>query len=400
MILSHKIALHPNNKQAAYFAEAAGTARFAYNWALAEWGDQYQAWKADNSLPRPSHFDIKKKLNSIKRSQFPWMFRVTKCAPERAIQDLNSSFKNFWEGNSKYPKFKKKGVSKDSFYISNDQFKVENKRIKIPKLGWVRMREALRFPTGKIMSATVSRTANRWFVSISVDIPDSLLPTTESQGVVGVDLGITSLATYSTGKKVEGPKPLNRMMNRLRRLQRSLSRKVKGSKNRYKARMNVAKMHARIADVRRDALHKLTTDLTSNYSLICIEDLNVKGMMKNRHLSKAISDMGFFEFRRQLEYKAKMRGGQVYLADRFYPSSKTCSSCGFKLDQLPLAQREWSCPSCKTNHDRDTNAAINLKNLAVGSTVIACGEVSAGCRLKTATKLTSMKQEASIVNEK
>ena len=183
----------------------------------------------------------------------------------------------------------------------------------------------------------------------------------------------------------------------LRRLSRSLSRKQKGSANRRKAKAKLAKLHARIAAIRSDAMHKLTTDLTRRFHTIGIEDLNVRGMMANRHLSRSIADMSFFEFRRQLEYKAVMRGGEVVVADRFFASSKTCSDCGHKLESLPLSVRAWSCPACGTHHDRDVNAAMNLKNMAVSSTVAACGEEGSGLRRKTKAKPASTKQEVSVV---
>lgn len=396
MLIAHKIALNPNNTQATYLARAAGTARFAYNWALAEWGRQYEAWKADNALPKPSQAALRRQLNAIKREQFPWMLEVTKNAPQMAIIQLGQAFKNFFAGRAKYPQFRKKGVH-DRFTLTNDQFDIDGSRIRIPNLGWVRMRETLRF-TGKIMSATISRVAGRWFVSIAVDTQDDLhLPKAENQGAVGVDLGVSALATLSTGETVSGPKPHKALLDRLRRLSRSLSRKQKGSANRRKARTKLAKLHACIAAIRSDALHKLTTDLTRRFHTLGIEDLNVRGMVKNRHLARSIADMGFFEFRRQLEYKAAMRGGQVVVADRFYASSKTCSACGRKLDDLPLSVREWTCPSCGTVHYRDVNAAVNLKNMAVSSTVAACGEEGSGLGRKTQVKPASAKQEVSFV---
>lgn len=396
MILAHKIALDPNNAQATYFARAAGTARFAYNWALAEWMRQYEAWKADNSKPKPSQTALRRQLNAIKREQFPWMLEVTKCAPQMAIIQLGEAFKNFFAGRARYPTHRKKGVH-DRFTLTNDQFSIDGCRIRIPNLGWVRMRESLRFQ-GKILSATISRIADRWFVSIAVDTQDaSHLPKAENQGAVGVDLGVSALATLSTGDTIDGPKPHRALLARLQRLSRSLSRKQKGSANRKKARARLAKLHARIANIRNDALHKLTTDLTRRFHTIGIEDLNVRGMMKNRHLAPSIADMGFFEFRRQLEYKAAIRGGVVIVADRFFASSKTCSACGHKLDALPLSVREWTCPACGVIHDRDLNAAINLKNLAASSAVSACGEEGAGLRRKTETKPASTKQEVSFV---
>ena len=392
MLMAHRIALDLTNKQASYMARAAGIARFAYNWALAEWKRQYEAWKLDNNQPKPTQAALRRQLNSIKREQFPWMLEVTKNAPQMAIIQLGEAFKNFFAGRAKFPKFRKKGLH-DRFSLTNDQFSIDGCRIRIPNLGWVRMRESLRF-AGKIMSATISRVADRWFVSIAVDtVDDSHLPKAENQGVVGVDLGVSALATLSTGETIAGPKPHKALLARLQRLARSLSRKQKGSANRKKAKL--AKLHARIAAIRTDALHQLTTSLTRRFHTIGIEDLNVKGMVKNPHLARSIADMGFFELRRQLEYKAAMRGGQIVVADRFYPSSKTCSGCGHKLEALPLSVREWTCPVCEVRHDRDVNAAINLKNMAVSSTVSACGEEGAGRRRKTAVKPASVKQEVS-----
>ncbi len=394
MLIAHRIALDPNNVQATYFARAVGTARFAYNWALAEWKRQYEAWKQDNSLARPSQAALRRQLNAIKREQFPWMLEVTKNAPQMAIIQLGEAFRNFFTVHAKYPQFHKKGVH-DRFTLTNDQFRIDGCRIRIPNLGWVRMRESLRF-AGKIMSATISRVADRWFVSIAVDIQDSAhLPKAENQGVVGVDLGVSALATLSTGETIDGPKPHKALLARLQRLSRSLSRKQKGSANRKKAKARLAKLHARIAAIRSDALHQLTTNLTRRFHTIGIENLNVKGMVKNRYLARSIAYMGFFEFRRQLEYKAGMRGGQVVEADRFYACSKACSHCDHRLEVLPLAVRQWTCPTCGKQHDRDINAAINLKNMAVSSTVSACGEEGSGRARKSVVKPASVKQEAS-----
>lgn len=226
MLIAHRIAIDLNNVQATYMARAAGTARFAYNWALAEWKRQYEAWKLDNSLPKPTQAALRRQLNSIKREQFPWMLEVTKNAPQMAIIQLGQAFQNFFAGRAKYPQFRKKGVH-DRFTLTNDQFSIDGCRIRIPNLGWVRMRETLRF-AGKIMSATISRVADRWFVSLTVDTPDSShLPKAENQGAVGVDLGVSALATLSTGEVIDGPKAHKVLLNRLQRLSRSLSRKQK-----------------------------------------------------------------------------------------------------------------------------------------------------------------------------
>lgn len=387
MLMAHRIQLDPNNAQATYFARAAGVARFAYNWALAEWRKAYEAGG------RPSEAALRRKLNSIKREQFPWMLEVTKNAPQMAIMQLGQAFRNFFAGRARYPKFRKKGVH-DRFTLTNDQCTIDGLRIRIPHLGWVRMREALRF-SGGIMSATVSREADRWFVSITVDTQASQPPQAENQGAVGIDLGVLALATLSTGDIINGPKPHKTLLHRLRRLSRSLSRTQKGSNNRRKAKTKLARLHARIGNIRKDALHQLTTDVTRRFSLIGIEDLHVKGMVRNRHLSRAVADMGFAEFRRQLEYKSFMRGCRVVVADRWFASSKTCSCCGTVVETLPLSVREWTCVACGTRHDRDINAAMNLKHMAVSSTASACGEEGAGFGRKTRVKPASMKQESS-----
>ncbi len=366
MLIAHKITLDLNNVQATYMARATGTARFAYNWALAEWQRQYEAHRADESLPKPGQLALRRQLNAIKREQFPWMMEVTKNAPQMAIIQLGQAFENFFAGRARYPKFRKRGVH-DRFTLTNCQIHSDDRRIRIPKLGWVRMREPLRF-VGYSQSATVSRVADRWFVSLTVDTPAvSHLPPAETQGGVGVDLGVSAFAALSTGEVKVGPKPHKALLKRLRRLSRSLSRKQKGSANRRKAKAKLARLHARSGNIRNDAQHKLTTDLTRRFHTIGIEDLNVRGMMANRHLARSIADMGFHECRRQLEYKAAMRGGVVIVADRWFASSKTCSGCGMA-------------------HDRDVNAAINLKNYAVSSTVSACGGEGSGLGGNAKTK--------------
>jgi len=399
MILAHKIALDPTEDQAVYFARACGTARFSWNWALAEWQRQYKEGG------KPSEASLRKQLNALKREEFPWMLEVTKAAPQQAIKNLGRAFSNFFKDLKKpkkqrrfgYPQFKKKGEH-DSFRAENgpETFAFDGKRIKLPVVGWVKMREALRF-SGKILSATVSRVADRWFVSVTVEVAHQV-PVRENQAAVGgVDLGIKALATMSDGSTVEGPKALRSNLKKLKRLSRSLSRKVKGSANRGKAKAKLARLHARISNIRKDGLHKLTTELVNKFSVIGIEDLNVKGMMGNRKLARAIADMSFYEFKRQLTYKADMAGTRIVVTDRWYPSSKTCSDCGHVVPTLPLSVRDWVCPACGSVHDRDRNAAINLKNIAASSAVTACGAGSADGGLAPAVKLSAMKQELSHV---
>ena len=389
MLKSHKMALDANNKQATYFKKAWGVARFAYNWTLAEWKLLFEAGE------KPTEASLRRRINAIKHEQYPWMLEVTKNAPQMAIIHLGQAFKNFFAGKADYPTFKKKGVH-DSFTLTNDQFTVNGRQIRIPNLGWVKMRESLRF-TGTIMSTTVSRQADRWFVSITVDTEETP-PPCESQAAVGVDLGVNRLASMSDGTLVEGKKPHKALLCRLRRLSRSLARKQPGSSHWKKAKRELARLHVRIANIRNDEMHKLTTEIASTYGVIVIEDLNVRGMMANHRLARALGDMGFHEFRRQLEYKSAMRGGLVIVADRWFASSKICSEGGYKMESMPLSVRSWICSECGTHHDRDLNAAKNLAKLAVSSTVTACGGEGSGAVRLDSVKPASKKQEFNVKN--
>ena len=379
LICGQVIELKPNNKQATYFKKACGVARFAYNWALAEWQKQYQEDKAyresceqsgltvdGSQLNLPNEGKLRKQLNAIKREQFPFMMEVTKCAPQIAIQQLGDAYKRFFKGESKYPQFRKKG-ERDRFGISNDRFKIQKQKgkffIQIPRLGLVKMKEGLRLQ-GKIMSATISTRGERWFVSINVELLEELQPLPKTKQSIGLDLGITNLATLSDGTKIQAPKPLKTQLKKLRRLNKSLSRKQKGSNNRAKAKAKLSRLYYRISNIRKDFLHKLTTELVRKFDVICLEDLNVKGMMKNRRLSRAIQDLGFYELKRQLIYKANQFGKTVKSVERFFPSSKTCSCCGFKLEKLSLSVRKWTCEKCGVEQDRDINASINILNFA------------------------------------
>ena len=392
MLIAHRIALDPTDRQRTYFARASGVARFAWNWALAAWQRQYAARKEDPALPAPSEAGLRRQLNAIKRAQFPWMFDVTKCAAQEAIIDLGAAFRSFFATRGRYPRFKQKGV-RDSFCAANEvgTFRVDGKRIRLPKLGWVRMREAVRF-SGKLKRVTVSREAERWFASIIVET-DAIQPIMQPRAVIGVDLGITTLATLSDGTAIPGPKAHRALLQRQRRSSRALSRKRKGSANRRKARAKLARLHARMANIRRDALHKATTMLAKTYRRIGIEDLNVRGMARNRRLARSIMDGGFFEFRRQLDYKARLYGATVVVADRWFPSSKTCSCCGSVKAGLALSQRTYQCDACGHAVDRDLNAARNLEHMAASFAVSACGEERSGPVRKPRVKRASVKQE-------
>jgi putative transposase len=292
------------------------------------------------------------------------MYESTKTAPEQAIINLGKAYQNFFAGLKAKrkvgkPKFKSKKSAKDAFYLCNTNQRIRDGKLFVPNIeNGVRMSEEVRF-SGKIMSYTVSRDVDRWYVSILVETEVEELPKTGK--TVGVDLGIKTLATLSDGTVVENPKLLRKSLNKLARKQRELARKQKGSKNREKARIKVAKLHRTVRLARLDVLHQVTTKLVRGYDTIVTEDLNVKGMVKNRKLARAISDCGFGMFRTLLENKCKMYGKTLIIADRFFPSSKTCSKCGCKKEELKLSERTFTCEKCNFEIGRDLNAAINLE---------------------------------------
>jgi putative transposase len=371
----HKVRLEPNNVQATGLSRAAGTARFAYNWGLANWQKQYAEYKDGVRDTAPSQLSLRRELNAIKRDEFPWMLESTKCAPQEALINLGTAFQRFFKKQGRYPTFKKRGV-RDSFKLSAGQFSVEVEgavpRLRVPKVGLIRLSEAPRF-AGEIVSVTVSRTAGSWFAALMFRLDDVDPPAHPSAEAVGVDFGVWELV-LSSGDRIQVPREYRRTQRRLRRAQQALARKQKGSSNRRKAKAKVSRLHYRTRCVRENWQHQFTSRLVRDFGAVVIEDLNVSGMKKNKHLAKSVSDVGFGELRRQIEYKAAQSGSVVVVADRWFPSSKMCSVCETKTKSLPLQIREWTCGDCGAHHDRDLNAAINLRNLAVSSTVTACGE--------------------------
>lgn len=370
LVRTHKVELNPNKIEETYFRKACGVQRFAYNWGLTEWIQQH------NAGSKPNAYSLKKRFNLIKLEQFPWIDEVSKTLTAYSFENLGIAFKRFFQKKAKYPKPHKKGIH-DSFRVDNGVSKsnlqavrIEGKRLKIPRLGWVKMTEPLRF-TGKIIKCTVSRTADRWFAAITVEV-EHQIPKRESQalncvdqaqGTVGVDLGITDFATLSDGVVFGALKAMRRFDQQRRKLHRAVGRKQKGSANRAKARMRLARLEYRIACCRKDFIHKITTWLVKNYSTVVIESLAIKAMAHNHKLAKAIMDAGWGEFRRQLLYKSQLYDCTVITAPKRFPSTQLCSACGFRNRELTLKDRQWTCPHCGASHHRDVNAAINLKHL-------------------------------------
>ncbi|GHO73524.1 transposase [Ktedonobacter sp. SOSP1-85] len=415
---AHKIRINPTPEQVEYLKRACGTRRFIYNWGREQWEKQYQAYKveqetvpeAERTLTSPNAMSLKKQFNKIREQEYPWTYDVTKCVVEGAFDDLKKAYDNFFAGRAEYPRYKKKGKSHESFYLSNDKFTLGSHWMSIPglgrflldqrkiekgrgkllrKLGTVNLAEKLRFveegkapqPTKKrnqrkqvicesvkMLRATVSCEAGHWYVSIQVEIKKQRPPTPTA--VVGVDVGIKQAAVVSDGRRLENQKPLEHHLGKLGKLQRTLARKQKTKdpetgrtvfgKNYEKQRVKVAREHQKIANIRRDVQHKFTTELARTAGVIGIEDLHLLGMMANHKLARAVADAAMGQLLQFLKTKVATAGGDVFIASRWFPSTKRCSCCGQVKKRMPLKHRTYQCLVCKLILDRDVNAALNL----------------------------------------
>lgn len=366
---AYRFRFHPTEEQAEQLARTFGCVRYVYNRALAE---RSRAWTQEQR--RVNFAETSRMLTAWKRDpETDWLAEPSKGPLQAALRNLQAAYDAFWRKQAGYPKFKKKGRSKDSATYYEGTFHYRDGTLKLAKMTeplnviWSRP-----LPNGATPSqVTASRdAAGRYHVSLLVEEPVTPFPSTSN--TLGIDAGITSLYTLSTGEKITNPRHESADRARLVRAQRALSRTQKGSRNRDKARRKVAKIHARIADCRRDHLHKLSTRIIRENQTVVIEDLSVRNMVQNRSLARAISDASWAQFRSMLEYKADWYGRGLIAIDRFYPSSKTCSACGSIIEALPLNVREWTCHRCGSRHDRDINAATNI--LAAGLAVKACGD--------------------------
>lgn len=405
---AHKIRLNPTPEQEQYFWKAAGVARFAFNWGLAEYNRRKAAGEKVNIRGKvPS---LVSEFTALKATDLPWLSEVSSYTYQGAFADLQKAILRYFDqkkkGNLKpppdwkprkdgkpfgWPRFKSRNETTPAFYQANTCLRFDGHLVRIEKCpGLVNMAEPLRFD-GKVMGGRVSYHANHWWLSVYVEI-DHETPA-HNADVVGVDLGVKYLAVTSAGQIFDNPKPLAAAQRKLRRLQRSFSRMTKGGKNWLKMKAQIAKLHFRVTNIRNEASHQMTTALTQQYGIIGVEDLNIKGMLKNKRLSKALSDAALSEKRRQLEYKAAWNGGVVVPISRWFPSSKMCNGCGEIKADLKLSDREWTCCNCGRLNHRDGNAAENIRDEAARilnetrrttrtESINACGGFSVGGPVK------------------
>jgi putative transposase len=378
---AYRFALDPTPAQQRALRSHAGAARFAWNWGLARCTERYAAegrWYPGTELHRL--------WNQVKKADpaLAWWGQNSKCCYQEAFRDLDRALRDFIaskKGERKgrrvdFPRFKKRGRCRDSFRFSTGAIRCAGSTVTLPRVGIIRTHESTRKlarrlenGTARILSATVSRTAQRWFCSFTAEIERPIPARHARRGsAIGIDLGVTTMLTGLDDQggviTVPGPKPLRAALRKLRRASRAHSRRQSGSANRRRSAAALARIHARVANVRADALHKATTGLAARYETVVCEDLNVTGMLANRKLARAVADQGFGATRRMLGYKTTWNGGRLIIADRWYPSSKTCSACGWRKPSLTLAERTFSCEACGLILDRDINAARNLLHLA------------------------------------
>lgn len=366
MFKAYKYKLIPNQEQKEILSKYFGSVRFVYNWGLNKKIETHkECGKSISYVKLSSEFTLLKQ-----QEEFAWLKECPRDTLQQSLRNLDTAFSNFFKKNAKYPKFKSKKYSRDSVKFRRCvHFDFINWTVKLPKIGKVNLCKNRTFNqvTCKQGTCTVSRDhcGTYWCVVVIDDLQE--IPSKaeiRKDNSVGIDLGIKDYAILSDGRKFSNPKHIENTKKKLAHLQKVLARKEKGSKNYEKMRIKVAKCHRSIANKRNDSLHNLSSYLINNYKTICLEDLNVKGMVQNHHLARAIQDASWGEFTRQLQYKSDWNGDNVIYIGRFEPSSKTCHNCGYVNHDLKLSDRKWTCPQCGTKHDRDINAAINIKEIA------------------------------------
>jgi IS605 OrfB family transposase len=381
VIQAYRFALDPTPRQRRALASHCGAARVVYNWGLGLVEARLQQRRAGEEVEVPWTLPaLRREWNRVKGEVAPWWAENSKEAYSSGLDGLARALKNWADSRAgrhkgrpvRFPRRKRKGRCRDACRFTTGAIKVlpDRQHVQLPRIGILKSHESTRKlarrleqGSARILAATITRTADRWYVSFTVEVQRAIPQGNGHDTVIGVDVGVRHLATLSTEATVPNPRALQRSLRKLRRLNRQLARRKLGSKRRRITRDKLARVHARAANLRRDALHKLTTTLAIDYGTIVIEELNLAGMVRNRHLARALSDVGLAELRRQLTYKTGWYGSRLVVADRFYPSSKTCSACGWVKAKLTLAERTFTCEACGLRLDRDLNAARNLATL-------------------------------------
>jgi putative transposase len=374
VIKAFRYELKPNKKQEELLNKSVGCARFVYNWGLEQVENYYQ--ETGKFL---TAIDLHKRLVQLKQTEFNWMYEVSKCIPQQALRNVERAFKNFFKKKAKYPQFKKKGKD-DSCYFGGS-VKVGYNWVQLPRIGKVKLKETTEKFQGGIISATVRREADRWYVSIRVrtEIEEPVQPQGEP---IGIDLGLDSFVTLSDGQKIEAPKPLKRYLKILKRRCKQHSRKKLGSKNRKKSAIRLARLYRKIRNIRLDFLHKLSTKLARAKPVIVVEGFKVQPLLKNRYLARSIADVSWHQFIQMLKYKTQWYGSRLIVLDQFQPTTRRCFNCKYVLvDELPLYKRKFKCPQCLYEEDRDINAAKNILELGImklstasSAGINACGD--------------------------
>ena len=363
----HRVQIRPNNRQQSMFRRCIGVHRWAYNWGLERKKSAYEA-----EGKSPSRYDLQKEIVTMKRTTHPWLAEVPHTVPRCAMLSLERAYTNFFrrvkngEAEKGFPRFKSRRTARKVFHLEAGKVRISEdcKSIRVPKAGWVRSTKRLRFEGKLLGTVAISEEAGRWYASLNIglEMPDP--PDRSGDPSVGIDVGLLRLMTLSDGTQYQNPKATHELEKLLARAQRQLSRRQKDSNRWKRAKRRVQRIHKRIRDTRVNAAHQATAEIARQYGLVAMEDLNVKGMVQSRALAKAISDANFNRLRGQLAYKTAWRGSELRLVDRWFPSSKLCSSCGCINDGLTLSDRVWTC-DCGAVHDRDANAAKNILAVAL-----------------------------------
>ena len=355
---AHKIRIYPNKEQEVQLKKTAGTARYAYNWALATWKNMWKAVEEGKSTERPSSFKLCRRWTQERPE---WAPETAYCTQQAAIHNVGTAFKNLFRGHCKFPKFHKKGTH-DAFYIDNAKGEIKGKKIRIPNVGWIKLSEELRF-SGKIMSYTVSTYVGKGYVSVSMEVPEEIRDVPDT--IIGIDVGLENPAWDSDNNHLELPEEnLNKLEKKLKRAQRALSRSKRNSKNSQKKLLKKQKVQDKINNIRSDVTHKYTTAVCKSHATVVVEDLDIEGMIEKapaRSIRRAFNSSLMRTIHWQLSYKAK----KLIKAPRFFPSSKTCSHCGAIKADLKITERVYKCPACSLEINRDYNAALNLMKIGL-----------------------------------